>query len=51
MIGGKYIVQLRRNYIPKGLVPLENLFDQKDVARYPKVQPIENHTGDQNART
>ena len=41
MIGGKYIIQPKSNYIPKGLIPLENLFDQNDVAKYPKVHPNE----------
>ena len=42
MIGGKDIIQLKRSYIPKGLIPLEKLFDQNDVAKYPKVHPNEN---------
>ena len=30
-VGDQNIVQLPRNYIPQGLVPLENLFDHNDV--------------------
>jgi hypothetical protein len=30
-------VQLKNNIIPKGLVPLEKLFDENDVARNPKI--------------
>ena len=38
-LGGKDIVQLKSNHIPKALIPLESLFDQNDVARDPKVDP------------
>lgn len=30
-----YIIQLSNNFIPKGLVSLEKLFDQNDVPRNP----------------
>jgi hypothetical protein len=30
-------VQLKKNIIPKGLVPLEKLFDENDVARNPRI--------------
>jgi hypothetical protein len=36
-IVGKYIMQLKNNIIPKGLVPLEKLFDNNDVSRSPKI--------------
>jgi len=36
-IGNHHIVQLPRNHIPKGLVPLERLFDWNDVALKGKV--------------
>jgi hypothetical protein len=36
-IAGRYIVQLNNNIIPKGLVPLENNFDENDVARNTKI--------------
>ena len=45
MIGGK------DNYIPKGLIPIEKLFDQNGLAKYPKVQPNENDIQDQNIGT
>ena len=51
MIGGKYIIQLKINYIPKGLIPLEELFDQNDVAKDPKFHPTENDSEDQNVGT
>ena len=46
---GKYVVQinqmdvlqLKNNILPKGLIPLEELFDQDDVARKPTLQPTE----------
>jgi hypothetical protein len=36
-IAGRDIVQLKNNIIPKGLVPLEKLFDKNDMARNPKI--------------
>jgi len=35
------VLQLKRNIIPKVLIPLEELFDEDDVARKPTLQPIE----------
>ena len=34
---GKDIIQLKSNTIPRGLVPLEEIFDNNDVERSPKV--------------
>ena len=51
MIGGKDIIQLKSTYIPKSLITLEKLFDQNDVAKDLKVQPIENDIEDQNIGT
>ena len=48
---GKGIVQLKSNHIPRGLIPLENLFYQNDVVRYPKVKPAENDAEDKNIGT
>ena len=50
-LGGKYIIQLKNNFIPKGLIPLENFFDQNDVAKNPKVKPTENLVEDRNIGT
>jgi hypothetical protein len=36
-LSGKDIIQLKRNIIPRGLVPLEELFDNNVVARNPKL--------------
>ena len=51
MIGGKDIIQLKSNFIPRGLIPLEKLFDQNDVANDPKVQHAEIVVEDQNIGT
>ena len=32
-------MQLKSNTIPRGLVPLREIFDSNDVARSPKVAP------------
>ena len=51
MIGGKDNIQQTSNYIPKGLIPLDKLFDQNDVAKYPKLHPNENDIQDQSIGT
>ena len=50
-LGGKYIVQLKSNHIPRGLIPLEKFFDQNDVARDPKVKPTKDVVEDKNIGT
>lgn len=35
------VLQLKDNHIPKGMIPLEELFDQDDVARKPTLMPTE----------
>ena len=50
-IVGRYIVQLKSNIIPKGLVPLENFFDNNDVARSPKIIVNEGDVEDYNIGT
>ena len=50
-LGGKDIIQLKNNFIPRGLIPLEKLFDQNDVAKNPKVKPVENAVEDRNIGT
>ena len=42
------VLQLKDNIIPKGLIPLEELFDQDDVARKPSLLPTEKGVGDVN---
>jgi len=34
-----YFLQLKDNILPRGLVPLEYLFDFNDVAKKPKIEP------------
>jgi hypothetical protein len=48
---GKDIIQLKSNTIPRGLVPLEELFDNNDVARNPKVGPNDVEVEDCNIGT
>ena len=50
-LGGKYIIQLKNNFIPRGLIPLEKCFDQNDVAKNHKVKPAENVVEDRNIGT
>ena len=50
-LGGKDIVQLKSNHIPRVLIPLENIFDQNNVIRDPKVKPTENVVEDKNIGT
>ena len=34
------ILNLKNNFLPKGLVTLEDSFDSNDVARKPKMEPL-----------
>ena len=45
------VLQLKENYIPKGLIPLEELFDQDDVARKPTLRPTDEGVEDVNLGT
>jgi hypothetical protein len=42
---------LKNNTIPKGLVPLEKLFDDNDVAKNPRVTPNESEVDEFNIGT
>ncbi len=33
------VINLKDNFLPKGLNPLEDLFDSNDVSRKPKMEP------------
>ena len=44
-------MQSKNNSIPKGLIPLEDLFDKNDVARNPKVIPNNDEVEDYNIGT
>jgi hypothetical protein len=50
-IVGREIVQLTNNIIPKGLVSLENMFEENDVARNPKITANDEDVEDCNIRT
>ena len=50
-IVGRDIVKLKNNIIPKGLVPLENLFDENDVARNLKITTNDKNVEDFNIGT
>jgi hypothetical protein len=50
-IVGRDIIQLKNNVIPKGLVPLEKLFDENDVARNPKITTNDEDVEDCNIGT
>ena len=50
-VADKEILQLKINSFPKGLVPLEKLFDQNDVVRTPGVVPTEMEVEDFNIGT
>jgi len=45
------MLQLKNNIIPKGLIPIEELFDQDDVACKPTLQPIEKGVEEVNIGT
>lgn len=45
------VLQLNDNIIPKGLIHLEELFDQDDVAQKPTLQPTEKGVEEVNIRT
>lgn len=50
-IAGQKILQLKRNFILRGLVPLEQLFDQNDVPTRPMIQPKEEKVQEHNLGT
>ena len=42
---------MKSNHIPRGLIPLENLFYQNDVAREPKIKPDDDVVEEKNIGT
>ena len=42
---------MKGNHIPRVLIPLENLFDQNDVARDPKMKPVDDVVEEKNIGT
>jgi hypothetical protein len=41
-------LKLRDNILPRGLIPLEELFDFDDEAKNPKIEPIGKEVEDYN---
>ena len=48
ILAGKEIIEMKTNHIPKGLVPLERLFDNNDVYLKPKNKMDRDNTIDYN---
>jgi len=34
------VIDLKDNFLPTGLTPLEEIFDSNDIPRKPKMQPV-----------
>ena len=34
------LIDLKNNILPRGLTPLEDLFDSNDVPKRPKMEPV-----------
>ena len=34
------VIDLKDNFLPIGLTPLEDIFDSNDISRKPKIQPL-----------
>jgi ribonuclease HI len=45
------VLQLKSNFLPRGLVPLEDLFDSNDVAKKPKIEAHGQYVEDCNIGT
>ena len=45
------IINLKDNFLPKGLTPLEDLFDSNDVPRKPKLEPLKSDIEECNIGT
>jgi len=42
------VINLKDNFLPKGLIPLEDLFDSNDIPKKSKMEPVitqETHLG------
>ena len=50
-LAGRDIIQLKSNSFPRGLVPLEDIFDSNDVAKSPKVAPRDDEVDECNIGT
>ena len=45
------VIDLKDNFLPIGLTPLEDLFDSNDISRKPKMQPLNAEIEDCNIGT
>lgn len=45
------VIELKDNFLPKGLTPREDMFDANDVPRKPKLQPINTEIEEHNIGT
>lgn len=36
----KLVINLKDNFLPKGLTPLEDLFDSNDIPKKPRMEPL-----------
>jgi len=48
---GTEVINLKDNFLPKGLTPLEDLFDSNDVPRKPKMEPLKSSMEECNIGT
>ena len=52
IIEGEYeVINLKDNHLPKGLTPLENIFDFNDIPKKPKMEPLKVDIEDYNLGT
>jgi len=49
--GESEVIDLKDNYLPIGLTPLEDFFDSNDIPRKPKIQPLNADIEDCNIGT
>ena len=49
--GESEIINLKDNHFPKGLTPLEDLFDFNDIPKKPKMEPLRADIEDYNLGT
>ena len=45
------VTELKDNFLPTGLTPLEDIFDSNDISRKPKMQPLNAKIEDCNLGT
>ncbi len=50
-IAGHKVLQLKSNFIPKGLIPLEHLFDKTDIPSKPTIKPEPTNVSQYNLGT